>query len=481
MPEDPTPDGRIIYTVSQLAAELKGVVEGAFSGVWVEGEISQWKLYPSGHTYFTLKDERAIVECVLWKGQRRYVAFEPKTGDHVVVRGRLSIYQNRSQYQLVAEFIEPKGLGALQAAFEALKKKLLAEGLFDEARKKPIPAFPQVIGLVTSEKGAAVHDMIRTIRRRFPGRRIVLNPVPVQGEGAADKIARAIGDLNEWGRADVIIAGRGGGSMEDLWAFNEEVVARAIAASRIPVISAVGHEVDFTIADFVADLRASTPTAAAEIVTTPTREEVEQTVAARLASMTSVMRGLVEGHRRTADELAMRGERSARRAVADHARRLEGARRHLAAVSPIAKVRQWHTRLDGARKGLAIALRTRSRSARASVESALGRFMALRPRAWVDTRRREAARLESALDAAMGEMVSALGKRLAVAEGRLTAYSPMKVLERGYSIVMSADGKKVIRSVGQVASGDVVRIKFSDGEKQAVIDGERKGRQGKLF
>ena len=380
MPDDPLPEGRKVYTVSQLAAELKGVVEGAFGGVWVEGEISQWKLYPSGHTYFTLKDERAVVECVLWKGQRRYVAFQPKAGDHVVVRGRLSIYQNRSQYQLVAEFIEPKGLGALQAAFEALKKKLLAEGLFDENRKKPIPAFPGVIGLVTSGKGAAVHDMIRTIRRRFPGRRIVLNPVPVQGEGAGEKIARAIAEFNEWGRADVIIAGRGGGSMEDLWAFNEEVVARAIAASQVPVISAVGHEVDYTIADFVADLRASTPTAAAEIVTTPTRAEVTELVKGHLERITAELRGVVEGHARAVDDLAARGERSARRSVTDHARRLEGVRRHLAADRPVSKVQQWHARLTAARKGLAMALRPRSGTERAPGEAARVRFRGLRSR-----------------------------------------------------------------------------------------------------
>jgi exodeoxyribonuclease VII large subunit len=255
-----------VYTVSQITDVIKAELESAFPFVWVEGEISNFKRAPSGHLYFTLKDERSQLQAVMWRSGARLVRFDLKDGLKVICRGRVTVYEARGQYQLIAEVIEPKGKGALQLAFEQLKEKLRAEGLFDPQRKKKLPLFPKKVGIVTSPRGAAIVDILRTLGRRFARLHIVIYPARVQGEGAAEEIVEGLDYLSRQPDIDVIIVGRGGGSIEDLWAFNEEKVARAIFRSPIPVISAVGHEVDFTIADFVADIRASTPSVAAEIV-----------------------------------------------------------------------------------------------------------------------------------------------------------------------------------------------------------------------
>ncbi|BCA79377.1 exodeoxyribonuclease VII large subunit [Desulfuromonas sp. AOP6] len=263
-----------ILTVSRLNALLKETVEDNFVQVWVEGEISNFTPASSGHWYFSLKDENAQIRCIMFRAQARALVFRPENGTRVLCCGRISLYTQRGDLQLIVETMETRGLGNLQLAFEQLKQKLMAEGLFDTHRKRSLPAFPQVIGVVTSATGAAIHDIITVLQRRSVGLRVLLRPVRVQGEEAAGEIAEAIADLNRQGEVDVLIVGRGGGSLEDLWAFNEERVARAIHASQIPVISAVGHEVDVTIADFVADLRAPTPSAAAELVV-KNRQELE--------------------------------------------------------------------------------------------------------------------------------------------------------------------------------------------------------------
>ena len=255
-----------VYTVSQLTEVIKAELESVFPLVWVEGEISNFRRAESGHLYFTLKDERSQLQTVMWRSDARRTRFDLKDGLKVICRGRITVYEARGQYQLVTELVEPKGKGALQLAFEQLKEKLRAEGLFDPARKKTLPLLPKKLGIVTSPRGAAIVDILRTINRRFARVHIIIYPARVQGEGAADEIVAGIDHLSRRSGIDVIIVGRGGGSIEDLWAFNEEKVARAIARSPVPIISAVGHEVDFTIADFVADIRASTPSVAAEIV-----------------------------------------------------------------------------------------------------------------------------------------------------------------------------------------------------------------------
>src|ERR671924_1876239 len=257
---------RAILTVSEVSERIKIVLEDTFFDIWVEGEISNLRTPSSGHAYLTLKDEHSQIRAVLFKMQRRYLRFDPKDGMLVIVRGRISLYEPRGEYQLVIDYLEPKGIGALQIAFEQLKTRLAQAGLFDPARKRPLPVLPRGIGIVTSPTGAVIRDMLQILRRRFANLHVCIYPVRVQGDGAAEEIARAIEALNGDLGIEVIILARGGGSLEDLWAFNEESVARAIYQSRMPVISAVGHEIDFTIADFVADVRAPTPSAAAELV-----------------------------------------------------------------------------------------------------------------------------------------------------------------------------------------------------------------------
>ncbi|CUS97098.1 exodeoxyribonuclease VII large subunit [Candidatus Chrysopegis kryptomonas] len=257
-----------ILTVSELTYEIKKFVEPNFQDIWLQGEISNYKIHTSGHVYFTLKDEYASINAAIWKRYADVLLknYTYKDGDKVLVHGKIEIYEPRGEYKIIVDFIEPLGIGELQIKFEMLKQKLAAEGLFDAKYKKPIPEYPTRIGIVTSPTGAAIRDMINIISRRFPAVELILYPVKVQGEGAAEEIAQAIRDFNFYGKVDVIIVGRGGGSIEDLWAFNEEIVARAIFESKIPIISAVGHEIDYSISDFVADLRAPTPSAAAELV-----------------------------------------------------------------------------------------------------------------------------------------------------------------------------------------------------------------------
>jgi exodeoxyribonuclease VII large subunit len=257
---------RKLYTVAELSVAVKDLLESSFPDVWVTGEVSNFRAAPSGHYYFTLKDASAQLRAVCFRNQARYLKFKPQDGLSVIARGHLSVYETRGEYQLYVEYLEPAGLGALQFAFEQLKQKLAAEGLFDLARKKPLPVLPRAVGIVTSPSGAAIRDIVRVIKRRFPNMNIVLYPATVQGSGAAAEIVEGIEYFNQHPVVDVMIVGRGGGSLEDLWPFNEETVAHAIAASKIPIISAVGHETDFTISDFVADLRAPTPSAAAELV-----------------------------------------------------------------------------------------------------------------------------------------------------------------------------------------------------------------------
>ncbi len=259
-------DNGAVLTVSEITRRIKTLLEGGFSSVTVQGELSNFKQHTSGHLYFTLKDEHSQIACVMWRSRAPSLRFTPEDGTRVVASGRITVYEVRGNYQLDVSVMRPLGVGELQMAFERLKNKLHAEGLFAAERKKPLPPFPERIGIVTSPTGAALQDILNILRRRFPGVTVILSPVRVQGAGAAAEIAAAIDDMNAYGDVDVMIVGRGGGSLEDLWAFNEEIVARAIARSGIPVISAVGHEIDFTIADLVADLRAPTPSAAAELV-----------------------------------------------------------------------------------------------------------------------------------------------------------------------------------------------------------------------
>lgn len=292
-----------VYSVSDLNRQVRGLLESRFSGIWAEGEISNFKRHTSGHIYLTLKDEAAQISAVFFSYHHRALKFELKDGLKVLVFGRVSVFEQRGQYQFYIERIEPQGVGALELAFRQLKEKLEKEGLFREERKRPVPRFPKTVGVITSPTGAVIQDILNVVNRRFCGTHILLFPVRVQGDGAREEIARAIEEMNRLGEADVLIVGRGGGSLEDLWAFNEEAVARAVYGSKIPVISAVGHETDWTICDLVADLRAPTPSAAAELVVS-SRIELEQNIVDRAERLRSAMAGTLERYQEKLEDLS---------------------------------------------------------------------------------------------------------------------------------------------------------------------------------
>lgn len=331
-----------ILTISELTRDIKEVLENVFGDVSVEGEISNLRQPASGHSYFSLKDEKSQLRCVLFKGAGLKVKFAPCDGMKVVASGRVGVYERDGQYQLYVNALEPKGAGALQLAFEQLKIKLAKEGLFDEGRKRPLPFLPETIGIVTSATGAVIRDMLHVLDRRFPGAHVIINPARVQGAGAAEELVQALDDFNEFCPVDVIILARGGGSLEDLWSFNEENLARAIHRSRIPVISAVGHETDYTIADFVADRRAPTPSAAAEIVM-PARLELEEKINTHLLFLWRSLADLVpqqiqrvdDFRRELADSLAQRLERNGIR--------LEGMFNQLHSLNPLAILKRGYS------------------------------------------------------------------------------------------------------------------------------------------
>ena len=348
--------GRKVYRIAEITREIKVLLEGRFPSVWVEGEISNIRRPGSGHLYFTLKDEDSQLQAVLYRGQAARIAFDLRDGLEVVAFGDISVYEKGGRYQITLSEIEPKGVGALQVAFEQLKERLRREGLFDLARKRPIPLLPRRIGIVTSPSGAAIRDILSVIERRFANVSILVSPVRVQGETAAAEISAAIEGLNRMGDVDVIIVTRGGGSLEDLWAFNEEQVARAIAGSGIPVISAVGHEIDFTIADFVADLRVPTPSAAAELVVAK-KSELHERV-------------------RT---LFSRIDSAARAAIADLRRRLMVCAQSRVLLAPENVVRQYQQLIDELDGRLGRSFRHRLELGRAGLAGLAGRLESLSP------------------------------------------------------------------------------------------------------
>ena len=421
-PEPPPP--RRVLTVSDLNARIRTLLEQQFIEVWVEGELSNSKVWNTGHMYFTLKDPGAQIRSVMFRSALRLLRFKPQDGLRVIARGRISVYDPKGEYQLVCEHLEPEGLGALQLAFEQLKQRLQAAGLFDPRRKRALPALPRKIGVVTSLDGAAVRDIIQVLRRRYPNAHIVIRPTRVQGEGAALDIARALAAIGRVPGVDVVIVGRGGGSIEDLWAFNEEVVARAIAGCPVPTISAVGHETDVTIADFVADLRAPTPSAAAEMV-----------VARK-------------------DDFCNHIDRLAHRVQAAMATRLHRGESRVRALDA-----------RGATIRGQVAARQRSYQ---SLSRTLETF---------DLRRR-LGRVRTRLMAAEGRLAGATVKsrhradgRLRATAARLEALSPLAVLGRGYAVCWNADRTTVVRDAARVAQGDRVRVTLARGELDChVID-----------
>jgi exodeoxyribonuclease VII large subunit len=435
-----------VLTVSELNASIRDVLENKFVNVWVEGEISNARVWNTGHMYFTLKDSASQVKGVMFRSALRYLKFKPEDGLHVVARGKISVYDPKGEYQIICEHLEPKGLGSLQQAFEQLKKKLAAEGLFDPARKRPLPALPRRIGLVTSIDGAALRDMIRVLRRRYPNAHLVISPTRVQGEGAGREVAHAIRKVARIEAVDVIIVARGGGSLEDLWAFNEEVLARAIVASPVPVISGVGHETDFTICDFVSDLRAPTPSAAAELVVRRKDEffahidrigeRLDAAMHHRLRRMElrlhavearpglSGYEGRVAVRGRHVSELTSALRHGVRQSLARRARRHEGLRRSLEQFDPRHRLAAIRTRLVSRDAQLAAAARRR---------------------------------------------VSAVQSRFGALAAQIEGLSPLAVLGRGYAVTWDAARTRIIRDASTVAPGDGIKVTLAKGELEATV------------
>jgi len=434
-----------VYSVTQLTHAIKDHLEESFTSLWVEGEVSNFRAPSSGHFYFTLKDASTQIRAVMFRSRNAALPFIPEDGLQVICRANLSVYPPRGDYQLIVEAMEPKGQGALQLAFEALKRKLAEEGLFDPDRKRPLPFLPRVVGVVTSPTGAAVRDILKVAWRRFPNLEIRFCPVRVQGDQARHEIVEAIQTLNLDGASDVLIVGRGGGSLEDLWAFNEEIVARAIADSRIPVVSAVGHEIDFTIADFVADARAPTPSAAAERVV-PEKEALagglsaledrlrrasDRTLENRKEGLASVARRLVHPGRRVQDgylrldELSERLRASAGRGLNEREVHLSSMRTKLFAAGPSSRVQAYAVRTESAKRDL---IRLMKHGLERKKQ-----------------RSREAA-------ACLGSL------------------SPLGVLSRGYSITHRLPSRQILRRAQEVRKGDPLEIMLSEGRLECVVE-----------
>jgi exodeoxyribonuclease VII large subunit len=432
---------RRVLTVGELTAGVRELLETSFPEVWVEGELSNARVWNTGHLYFTLKDRSAQIKSVMFRSALRYLRFKPEDGLHVVLRGRISVYDPKGEYQIVAEHMEPKGYGPLQLAFEQLKKKLAAEGLFDAARKRPLPALPRRIGIVTSIDGAALRDMVRVLRRRYPNAHLVIAPSRVQGEDSSGEIVRALRQLGRVDGVDVIIVGRGGGSLEDLWAFNEERVARAIAAAPVPVISAVGHETDFTIADFVADLRAPTPSAAAEIVVRQKDDFV-----AHVDRLGERAFAAISGHRRRLDSRLH--QLRARPGFAGLPGRLAMRGRHAAELA---------TLLQRAERSVIAARRRRTDLLRRTLDQ-------FDPRHRLATIATALVGHDSRLASAIARHQHSAAMRLRDAAGRLDSLSPLAVLARGYAVCWNADRSRIIRDASTVAAGETVRVTLEHGE-----------------
>ncbi len=436
-----------VYSVTEITRDVRAILEAAFETAWIEGEISNFRQAASGHAYFVLKDDKAQIKCVLFRGQRAGMKFTPEDGDQVLLLGRVTVYEARGDYQVIVEAMEPKGLGALQKAFEKLKEKLAKEGLFDESRKKPLPEVPWKIGVVTSSTGAAIRDMIHVIQRRNPKMSILLYPAKVQGEGAAEEIAKGIEALNKRKDIDVLIVGRGGGSIEDLWAFNEEVVARAIAKSEIPVVSAVGHEIDFTVADFVADLRAPTPSAAAELVV-PKLNDLVADLQYLTNQMIERMEEDIEDYRERLRYLIdRRFFREPRQILETPTQRLdEMVQRLLRGLDQCVVVK------------------------RGNVMQTIHRLFQASPAKKIQTLSERQQDLMARLVRRMESQINLKKQQWKGTSKNLDALSPLRVLDRGYSITTSKKTGKAVTSGKDVIKGDTVRIRLAQGQLDATVD-----------
>ena len=440
----PYPDTRPrALTVSELNHQARHLLESSFMQVWVEGELSGFSRPSSGHWYFSLKDQKCQIRCAMFRGANQRIRTLPREGDQIRIRGKVTLYENRGDFQIIVEHLEPAGLGALQQAFEALKARLQGEGLFDPARKKPIPATPRHIGVVTSPTGAAIHDILTVLKRRCPAIPVTLYPTAVQGQAATADIVQAIDRAQRHGLADVLIIGRGGGSLEDLWCFNEEAVARAIAACSIPTVSAVGHEVDVTIADFVADLRAPTPSAAAEKISPDQQDWL----------------------RRLAEQQGRLGQ-SAHRLL----QRLDSQLGHLSARlrDPRRELLEKAQRMDELEMRLNKAISGRLGQQKQKTDYLLQRMSAQSPRRTLKTASEQTQQLEERLTLAARHLLRQKDERLQHIAQTLHVVSPLATLGRGYAIVRDDQGR-IVRKAGDLETGDQITARLGRGSVSAQV------------
>jgi exodeoxyribonuclease VII large subunit len=439
-----------IIGIKEINRLIKAKLEGDVSlqDIWLRGEISNFISHSSGHMYFTLKDEGGRIKSIMFASYNQRLPFVPKDGMKVLARGGISVYERDGQYQFYATAMQPDGIGSLYLAFEQLKKKLELEGLFDESEKRAIPRFPVTVGVVTSPTGAAVRDILITIGRRNPSVNVLLYPVAVQGTHAAPAIAKAIREMNDLAEADVLIVGRGGGSLEELWAFNEEAVARAIRASVIPVISAVGHETDFTIADFVADLRAPTPTAAAELAV-PHAGELKQSL----------------------EHLRERMAKSLRLQLAKSRERWRHAARSPYFTQPKRSLLVQAERLDRLRERLDYRMQARHAKSKERLSAFTGKLVAANPMQQAAFARSRLIASNKGLELAMKGLVRDGQARFGSIVRHLDALSPLKVMARGYSLVYDEKDKSLIRTIQDVQPGDAIRIRLADGKLDCQVWG----------
>ena len=442
---------KTILTVSRLTALLRGVLEENFEQLWVQGEVSNLSYPSSGHCYFTLKDAGAQLRCVMFKNAVKNLKFRLADGMALIARGRISVYDQRGEYQLICEYMEPAGIGALQTAFVQLKEKLALEGLFDEAHKINLPRFPRRIGVITSPTGAAIHDILNVLKRRFASLEVLLYPVRVQGEGSSLEIAQAIDEMNRLAGVDILIVGRGGGSLEDLWAFNEEVVARAVYRSKIPVISAVGHETDWTICDFVADLRAPTPSAAAELVIGSSDE----------------LRNQIEA-------LSGRLRRSVENLLSAHDGRLEGLRRAL--HDPRTMLGHLAQRMDDLSGRLESGLS-------AAVSRRCDCFVRLQdslrhndPKVRIETLRQRITLLSVRAEGLLNQRLEVVRQEFGDNAARLEVLSPLKTLARGYAIATHGVAGTVVTDAGSLAIGELLLLRLSQGQASCRVESLETGK-----
>lgn len=433
-----TPLERTIFSVSQLNRRAKQLLETHLPLIWVSGEISNFAQPTSGHWYFSLKDERAQVRCAMFKNANMRLRWRPESGKQVLIRARVSLYEGRGEYQLIAEHMEDAGAGALQQAYEALKQKLDSEGLFDPALKKELPLFPQHIGVITSPTGAAIHDILNVLSRRYPIASVTIIPVAVQGETAAKELVRALKKAEQFGQFDVLIIGRGGGSIEDLWAFNDEQLARTIAACPIPIISAVGHEVDFTICDFVADLRAPTPSASAELAT-PELEEWQLTLDARLSQLVRRQRSVLQEKRKQLVHLLKR-------------------LRH-----PKEKIQFQQQQLQKLTQQLQRAILNQIKNTNLLLQQYQQRCLQQHPNKIIQQKQRALGDTQTRLKRAIHQHFYQQKQTLANQASLLNAVNPLAILARGYSVTKNEKGH-ILKSTKQIQTGAIVRVQLAEGQ-----------------